>query len=130
MRIFSLFAGLLAGILPLRADPPAAPPVLPPPPAALSGYELRALDLRKHIRFQVGGSQVEVAVPLFAYCPAAGGVPVLRLLRAAQAALMGLARKPEWTADELHQVISDLDRAALLLEAPPPPGQPVLADRD
>ena len=129
MRIFFLSVGLLVGILPLRADLPTAPPSSPPAPTAMSGYELRVLDLRKRVRFQVVGSQVEVSVPLFAYCPAAGGAPVLRLLRAAQASLLKLAAKPEWTADELRQVITSLEQAALLLEAPPP-GQPVSADRD
>ena len=126
MRVLPLCAGLLAGILPLRSDPPAAPLVLPP---ALAGYELRALDLRKRVRFQVGGSQVEVSVPLFAYCPAANGMQALRLLRAAQASLVKLAAKPEWTAEELRQVIAGLEQTAVLLEAPPP-GQPVAADRD
>ncbi len=127
MRPAFLFAGLLGGILPLRAESPVA---APPAPAAMPGYELRALAQPKRVRFQVGGSQVEVSVPVFVYCPSAGAPPVARLLRQAQAALLKLAAKPEWTADELREVIAGLDQAARLLELPIGPGSPAAAGED
>jgi len=125
MRRFLLFAGLSVGLLPLRADSPEAAAAVRLIPAAPPGYELRALDQTKRVVFQVGGSQVEVSVPLFLYCPSAGAPPVARLLREAQASLLQLAAKPEWTADELRQVIASVDQAARLLELPALPGKPV-----
>jgi hypothetical protein len=127
MRLIFLLAGIVGGILPLRAEPPAPPPPVLP---AMPGYELRALDQHKRVRFQVGGSRVEVSVPVFAYCPAAGAPPVARLLRETQAGLLELAAKPEWTADELREVMARLDRAIRLLESPILPGTPVVAGLD
>jgi hypothetical protein len=124
MRRILLLAGSWAGLISLRAnatEPAAAPLGMP-------GYELRALDEHKRVLFQVGGSQVEVSVPIFAYCPSAS--PAARLLREAQASLVKLAAKPEWTADELRQVLSGLDEAAQLLERPTLPGHPVSAGKE
>jgi hypothetical protein len=129
MRYPLLAAGLLGSILALRADGPAES-ASPPPSPAPPGYELRVLDRQKRVRFQVGASRVEVAVPVFVYCPATGATPAVRLLREAQASLMKLAAKPEWTADELRQVITAMDQAARLLETPAWPGRPVAAGED
>jgi hypothetical protein len=124
MRRLLLLAGLLGVFLRLRANP-AETAAAPPP-----GYELRALDQHKRVVFQVAGSQVEVSVPIFVYCPAAGAPPVVRLLRETEASLIKLAAQPEWTADELRQVLAGLDQAARLLEAPPLAGTAVAPQRD
>lgn len=121
MRALCLFAGSLGILGSLRADPPAGP--LP----AVPGYELRTLGQPKRLVFRVGRSEVEVAVPVFVYWPAAGGSPAGRRLREARAALEKLAAKPEWTAEELRQVITGLDRAAQLLDEPAPPGSRLAA---
>jgi hypothetical protein len=129
MRYLPLVPALL-GVLPaMRGDPPASTAALRVA-NSLPGYELRVLDQQKRVRFQVGGSRVEVSVPLFVYCPAAGGSPPARLVREAQASLLRLATKPEWTASELQQVIAGLDQAAHLLEGSAPPGKPVTAAGD
>jgi hypothetical protein len=127
MRPLLLFAAL-AGFLIARADPPATSGS--GPGSDLPGYELRSLDRTKRVLFQVGAAQVEVAVPVFVYWPAGGEPPAARPLREAQAALLKLAAKPEWTADELRQVIAGLDQAAHLLEAPAPIGHPVPAGKE
>ena len=128
MRQILLLAALWGGLLPVRAVSPEAAPS--DSPRDLPGYELRALERTKREIFQVGGAQVEVSVPLFVYCPIAGASPAARPLREAQAALSRLAAKPEWTADELRQVMSGLQQAARLLEVPAPPGHPVPAGKE
>jgi len=121
---------MLAGIWPLRAAP-AEPGAAPPPLAPeIPGYELRALAVHKRVLFQVGKSRVEVSVPVFVYCPAAGAPPMAQLVRKAQAALVKLAAKPEWTAAELREVIAGLEQAARLLELLVPPGTPAPAVRE
>jgi hypothetical protein len=91
-----------------------------PAPATLEvpGYELRTLDLQKRVLFRLGPSQVEVAVPVFLLCPTATTAAAAQRLRAAVADLLRLTAKPEWTADELRQVIAGLDEAARGLEPP------------
>jgi len=114
---------MLAGIWPLRAAP-AEPGAAPPPLAPeIPGYELRALAVHKRVLFQVGKSRVEVSVPVFVY-------PMAQLVRKAQAALVKLAAKPEWTAAELREVIAGLEQAARLLELLVPPGTPAPAVRE
>jgi hypothetical protein len=129
MRLLFLLS-VLPGVTPLLRADPAAAAAAPAAPLALPGYELRTLEQPKRVLFQVGGSRVEVAVPIFVYCPIAGVPPVARLLQEAQAALLKLAAKPEWTADELRLVITSLEQAADLLNLPTLPGKPVAAPRD
>lgn len=95
-------------------------PVLP---LKISGYELRVLDRRKPIVFQVGESKVEASLPIFIYIPTAGCDAAGGPLRRAYAELQQLGRKPEWTAYELRQVLADLDVGLRNLEGPaaPPP---------
>ena len=123
MRRLLLLVFLGAEILALRGEPAEARPALP-------GYELRVLDLTKRVRFQVGGAQVEVAVPVFVFCPVAHASPAALRLRETQAALLKLAAKPEWTADELREIVAGLEQAAQLLEAAPAVGRPVPPAKD
>jgi hypothetical protein len=122
MRPLLLFAAL-TGFLAARADTPANSGT--GPGSDLPGYELRSLDRPKRVLFQVGAAQVEVAVPVFVYWPVGGEPPAARPLHEAQAALQRLSAKPEWTAEELRQVIAGLEQAARLLQPPAPPGHPV-----
>lgn len=125
MRPLLLLAALASGFLPVRAAPAESTP--PETRPDLPGYELRTLDRPKRLLFQVAAAQVEVDVPVFVYCPAGGEPPAARPLREAQAALLKLAAKPEWTAEELRQVIAGLEQAAHLLEPPAPPGHSIPA---
>lgn len=97
-------------------DPGAGVPLLP---LAIPGYELRVLDVRKPALFNVNGSQVEGSLPVFVYYPAASQAQVASLLRQADDELLKLGQKPEWTGEELGQVLSKLDAAIGLLKAKP-----------
>ena len=118
MRPLFFVCGLLGSVVPagLAASESRALPV--PATLAVPGYELRTLDLQKRVLFRLGPSQVEVAVPVFLLCPTAPPAATSQRLRAAVAALVRLTAKPEWTADELRQVIAGLDEAARGLETP------------
>ena len=125
--LFVFLAGALSGrTAESKPVPPAAlgkidDPVLP---LIIPGYELRVLDRRKPVRFQVGDSQTEAALPIFIYYPTGDRAGALKRVREAYDGLMRLGGKPEWTADELRQVLADLDAALRLLECPPAPAMP------
>jgi len=119
--------------------PPAAGPTLPVPsqdaprsspnavakpiddpalPDRIPGFELRVLDLRKDVLFNVNGSWVKASVPVFFYYPTAAKdrVRALELLRQAYGDVLKLGQEPEWTAAELQRVIVNLDASLSLLE--------------
>jgi hypothetical protein len=110
--------GMMLGGVPLPADPPPAKapeagvPVLP---LSIPGYELRVLDVRKPVVFNVNGAQVEGSIPVFVYYPAASQAQAATLLRQASDDLAKLGQKPEWTGEELRQVVAKLDAALGLL---------------
>jgi hypothetical protein len=108
-------AGLLAEPVPDKA-PAAGVPVLP---LSIPGYELRVLDVRKPVLFEVNGSQVEGSLPVFVYYPAASQAEAVNLLRQASDELAKLGQKPEWTGEELRLVLSKLDTAVALLAKKP-----------
>jgi hypothetical protein len=102
---------LLAEPAPDKA-PAAGAPVLP---LSIPGYELRVLDVRKPVLFEVNGSQVEGSLPVFVYYPAASQAEAVNLVRQASDDLAKLGQKPEWTGEELRQVLAKLDAAVGLL---------------
>jgi hypothetical protein len=121
LRVLFL-TGLISGGIPLLAEstpekaPTAGVPVLP---LSIPGYELRVLDVRKPVLFEVNGSEVEGSLPVFVYYPAASQAEAVDLLRQASDDLAKLGQKPEWTGEELRQVLSKLDAAAGLLAKKP-----------
>ena len=114
---------------PASASPPAGPadlhasPLPPSPdisdpvmPLRIPGYELRVLDRRKPIRFNVSGVWVESALPIFVYVPAGDPGRAAGLLRHAYDGLLKLALEPEWTATEFKAILTDLDAAIRAFE--------------
>ena len=97
----------------LAAAETGADPALP---SRIPGYELRVLDRRKPLRFEVAGVPAETSLPIFIYFPTADPGRAAGLVRQAYDDLQALARKPEWTAAELHAVLSGLDSALRLLD--------------
>ena len=120
MRFFPFIAMLLFGGASLgaaAADEKAGDSLLP---ANIPGYELRTLDVSKPVLFNVNGAWVQASLPVFFYYPTSAPVETARLLHQAHDDLLALARKPEWTGDELQEVIAKLDAALGLLEPPAP----------
>jgi len=103
----------------IDANPPASAirndPLLP---AAIAGYELRTLDVRKPVLFNANGRWVRADLPVFFYFPKPMPPQAAPMLRRIYDELLKLARKPEWTAAELQGVIVNLDAAIRLLEQP------------
>lgn len=131
MRIPFCLAVLLASISSLPAAdlaarrPSALGPVEDPAlPLALPGYELRVLDRRKTVKFRIGDAQGEAALPIFIYYPTGDLAAATGSLREAYDSLQQLGKKPEWTAEELRQVLANLDQALRQLERPAPPSAP------
>jgi hypothetical protein len=93
-------------------------PVLP---LKIPGYELRTLDRRKDVLFNVDGSWVRASVPVFVYFPTDSKTRTdgLAHLREVYQSLLNLGRKPDWTAAELQSVIANLDASIRLLEQSP-----------
>jgi hypothetical protein len=118
----SLFTGLILGSARLWAEPvPDKAPAssVPVLPLSIPGYELRVLDVRKPVLFEMNGSPVEGSLPVFVYYPAASQAEAVKLLRQASDDLAKLGQKPEWTGEELRQVLSKLDAAVGLLAKKP-----------
>jgi hypothetical protein len=98
---------------PLSSAPGAADPVLP---LRIPGYELRVLDRRKPVLFNVAGTRAESTLPIFVYVPTSDPGRAAGLLRQAYDGLLKLGLKPEWTAAELQAVLANLDAAIHALE--------------
>lgn len=115
---------------PSAASPPSAPLAVVPAtklvddavlPLKIPGYELRTLDRRKDVLFNVDGSWVRASVPVFVYFPTGSKSRIdgLAHLREVYQSLINLGRKPDWTAAELQAVIANLDASIRLLEQSP-----------
>ena len=91
------------------------------PPSKIPGYELRTLDRRKDVLFNVDGSWVRASVPVFVYFPTDSKTRTdgLAHVREVYQSLLNLGRKPDWTAAELQSVIANLDASIRLLEQSP-----------
>ena len=102
----------------IQASPLAAPVDVSDPvmPLRIPGYELRVLDRRKPIRFNVSGVWAESDLPIFVYVPTGDPGRAAGLLRQAYDGLMKLGLEPEWTAAELKAVLTNLDAAIRALE--------------
>ena len=100
------------------ATKPIEDPVLP---LRIPGYELRTLDRKKAVLFNVSGAWVQASVPVFVYYPtnARDRGDALVRLREAYGSLLKLGRKPDWTAAELQGVIASLESSIHLLEKGP-----------
>ena len=85
-------------------------------PLRIPGYELRVLDRRKPIRFNVSGIWTESSLPIFVYVPTGDPGRAAGLLRRAYDGLLKLGLEPVWTAAELKAVLTDLDAAIRALE--------------
>jgi len=119
MRQILYWAGWAAGCVCAMADTTAGKPVaadVPILPLSIPGYELRVLDVRKPVVFNINGSSVEGSLPVFVYYPTPSQAQAESLLRHASDDLTRLGQKPEWTGEELRQVVSELDAAIGLLQ--------------
>jgi hypothetical protein len=92
-----------------------AAPLLPP---HLPGYDLRVLDVKKPLLFNVAGTWVEVSIPIFFYFPTPAREEGVKRLRQVTEDLRQLIRKPAWTSAELARVQVELDASASLLAQP------------
>jgi hypothetical protein len=117
MHRFLIGLGTLVGTVAVLADPPPEKPPaeVPELPLAIPGYELRVLDVKKPVVFNVDGSQVEGALPIFVYYPGPARAQAADLVKQAHDDLIKLGGKPEWTGEELKQVIGNLEAALGLL---------------
>jgi hypothetical protein len=90
-------------------------------PLRIPGYELRSLDIRKPVVFEVAGRSVSVSLPIFLYYPVAcpDRTEALRLLEQAYGEAVRLGRQEAWSAAELRRVLSDMDASLTLLERNP-----------
>jgi hypothetical protein len=113
---------LLLGTLLIASGSAAAPsdgdPALP---LRIPGYELRSLDVRKPVVFEVAGARIGVTLPIFIYYPdaCADRRDAIKLLREAYGEAVELGRRQEWSAADLHRVLSALDGSLALLERNP-----------
>jgi hypothetical protein len=118
MRRLAALVGILFFAPRLPAAAPADDPILP---ATIPGYELRALDVRKPVLFDIDGERVRVSLPIFLYYPTAQieHREATRLLRQAYDDAIRLGQRPEWTAADLQRIIAALDASLNLLERNP-----------
>lgn len=88
-------------------------------PIRLPGYELRVLDKRKKMLYNIKGSWVEASLPVYFYYPTepAHKDKALQLLRKVYDDVLALGEKPQWTASEFRNVLVSLDAALSLLES-------------
>lgn len=88
-------------------------------PLRLPGYELRVLDKRKKLLYNIKGSWVEASLPVYFYYPTepAHKEKALQLLHKVYDNVLALGEKPQWTASEFRNVLVSLDAALSLLEA-------------
>lgn len=88
-------------------------------PLRLPGYELRVLDKRKKMLYNIKGQWVEASLPVYFYYPTepANKDRALQLLRKVYDDVLALGEKPQWTAAEFRNVLVSLDSALSLLEA-------------
>jgi hypothetical protein len=112
----------LVGILSFAPWLPAADladdPILP---AKIPGYELRALDVRKPVLFDVNGERVRVSLPIFLYYPTSQieHQEAARLVRQAYDDMVRMGQQPEWSAADLQRIVAALDASLNLLERNP-----------
>ena len=87
-------------------------------PLRLPGYELRVLDKRKKMLYNIKGSWVEASLPVYFYYPTepASKDKALQLLRKVYDDVLALGEKPQWTAAEFRNVLVSLDAALSILE--------------
>jgi hypothetical protein len=80
-------------------------------PLKIPGYDLRVLDVGKPVVLFAAGTRLEASLPVFFYLPNSDQTRATELVQKAYERIQTLSRKPEWTADELQQVMIDLDHA-------------------
>jgi hypothetical protein len=105
--VFSAFGAETAAESPL-AQQSALEPLLP---LKIPGYELRVLDLAKPVVLMVGGTRLETFLPVFFYMPDSDQRHAITLIQQAYAELSSLGRKGEWSGEELHRVLLQLEQA-------------------
>jgi hypothetical protein len=118
MRLCLRLLGLLVVASGSAAAPTPDDPVLP---LRIPGYELRSLDVRKPVVFEVAGSEVRVSLPIYVYYPAActDRRDAVKLLREAYGEAVELGRRQEWSAADLRRILAALDESLTLLERNP-----------
>ena len=107
-------APTVASVISKAIDDPALPAKIP-------GYELRVLDQRKEVMFNVDGRWVKAFVPVFFYYPtgAHDRERVDQLLHAVYEDVVRLGQEPEWTPTEVQRLIVNLNTAIGMNEANP-----------
>lgn len=84
-------------------------------PLRLPGYELRVLDRRKLLYYDVGGAWVEIPLPILFYFPTAGRSEALQLIRQAVRSLQQIAGGDDQPAGSADALARKLERALTLL---------------
>jgi hypothetical protein len=118
MRRHLVLLGLILLSPGLRGADADDDPVLP---RSIPGYELRSLDVRKPVVFDVNGATVRVLLPVFLYFPTSqpGRREAVRLLRQAYDDAIRLSGRPEWSAADLRRILAAMDASLGLLESRP-----------
>lgn len=90
-------------------------------PLRIPGYELRTLDVRKPVVFDVAGGRVTVSLPIYLYYPTAFAdrSEATRLLQQAYGEAIRLGQQSQWSAEDLRRILSALDASLTLLERNP-----------
>ena len=92
-------------------------------PTNLFGYQLEEVDAKKPAVVKVGGTVLEVKLPVFVYFPAElhARKEALKDLHRLYEQLVELAGRPAPTAADFEKVLVALDQAMTKLEANPAP---------
>jgi len=87
-------------------------------PLKLPGYELRVLDVRKKLLYNIRGEWVQASLPVYFYYPTEPSQKekALGTLRKVYEQVLSLGEKPQWSASEFRNLIVNLDSAIVLLE--------------
>ncbi len=119
----------ISGILGMNNLPDSLAPAMPPIegkgvndsmlPLRIPGYELRVLDVRKKLLYNIKGNWVEASLPVYFYFPTQPGntARALQMLQQAFDQITKLGEKGQWSASEFREVLVNLDASIALLEA-------------
>jgi hypothetical protein len=87
-------------------------------PLHLPGYDLRVLDTKKQLLFNVAGTWVVVSVPVFFYIATPAHDDGVKRLRQVTEDLRQLIRQPGWSSAEFAHLQAELETAAAQLVQP------------
>jgi hypothetical protein len=98
------------------AIPPAAAPVAPGTdlsllPLTFPGYELRVLEQRKPLIYELNGAKIEVRLPIFFYLPDLAQAQATQALRQAVDELRRAAHEPDRNEYDFEKLLGRFEQA-------------------